>query len=217
MCVNFDTPSRHQLADCFDVEPPPEEWPPSVWMDYKAPIITGREGKREALIGSYGLVPKDKCTPEVRLSTMNARAETIGSKPTFRKAWTNSQFCLVPMTGFYEPSYETGKSKWWRIHLANDKPFAVAGIWRLWDEDTEHPRYSFTQITINADGHSFMQRFHKPGDEKRSLVVIAQDDYDAWLNCRNPEMARTFLQLYPAELMTGQPKPSPPRTPKATK
>jgi len=52
-----------------------------------------------------------------------------------------------------------------------------------------------------------MRRFHKAGDEKRSVVVIRPDDYDEWLGCKNPEVARTFLQLYPAALMHAEPAP----------
>lgn len=64
---------------------------------------------------------------------------------------------------------------------------------------------SFTQLTINADDHPLMRRLHKPGEEKRSLVIIPARDYDAWLGCRDPEMACTFLQPFDAALMHGEP------------
>lgn len=214
MCVNFEAPSRDQLAEYFGVEPPSLEWRHEVWQDYAAPIILAQDDERKALMASYGLVPKDKCPPGVRLTTMNARSETVGSLRTYRKPWAAGQLCLVPMTAFYEPNYETGKAIRWRIHRADDQPFAVAGIWQSWDLDTEEPRYSFSQLTVNSDEHPFMKRFHKPGDEKRSLVMVGREDYDAWLSCRNPEIARTFLQLPPAGLLTGEPKPTPPRTKK---
>jgi putative SOS response-associated peptidase YedK len=60
---------------------------------------------------------------------------------------------------------------------------------------------SFTQLTINADEHALMRRFHKPGDEKRALVIVPQEEWDDWLGCKYPEYARTFLREYPAELM----------------
>jgi putative SOS response-associated peptidase YedK len=126
----------------------------------------------------------------------------------------SGQLCLVPMVAFYEPNWETGKNQWWRIHLASGEPFAVAGIWQSWDLDTDNPRYSFSQLTVNSDDHPFMKRFHKPGDEKRSLVVVAREDYDNWLDCRSPEIARTFLQVPPPGLLIGEPRPVPPRTPK---
>jgi putative SOS response-associated peptidase YedK len=54
-----------------------------------------------------------------------------------------------------------------------------------------------------------MRRFHKPGDEKRSVVIIPEDQYDDWLGCKDPELARTFLQLYPADLMNAYAAPRP--------
>ena len=52
-----------------------------------------------------------------------------------------------------------------------------------------------------------MSRFHRPGEEKRSLVIVPSAVFDEWLGCMDPEGARTYLQLYPAELMAGQPAP----------
>ena len=83
----------------------------------------------------------------------------------------------------------------------------MAGLWRAWEEENGLRRYSFTQITINADEHPFMKRMHKPNDEKRNLVIIPEADYDAWLSCKNPELARTFLKNYPAELMRADAQP----------
>lgn len=69
---------------------------------------------------------------------------------------------------------------------------------------------------INADDHPLMRRFHKPGDEKRSVVIVPRTQYQDWLSCRDPELARTFLRLYPAALMAAQASPLPPRQSKTT-
>jgi putative SOS response-associated peptidase YedK len=105
------------------------------------------------------------------------------------------------MQGFFEPCYESGKAVRHQISMLNDAPFAVAGLWRTWEEENGLRSYSFTQITINADEHPLMKRMHKSDDEKRNLVIVAETDYEDWLSCRNPELARTFLKNYPAELM----------------
>ncbi|MBX9348693.1 SOS response-associated peptidase [Chromobacterium vaccinii] len=94
---------------------------------------------------------------------MNARAETIGEKPAYKGAWRRSQLCLVPMQAFFEPCYETGKAIRTRISLASGEPFAVAGMWREWQEPDGGVSHAFTQITINADDHALMRRMHKPG------------------------------------------------------
>ncbi|MFQ2693142.1 SOS response-associated peptidase [Aeromonas caviae] len=137
-------------------------------------------------------------------TTMNARAETVGEKPTYRRAWQQGQLCLVPMTGFFEPCYESGKAERWRISMADGTPFAVAGIWRAWQEEQGYT-FSFSQLTINADTHPLLRRMHKPGDEKRSLVIVSPDDYDAWLGCQDPELGRTYLAQPPIEQLTGMP------------
>lgn len=96
-----------------------------------------------------------------------------------------------------------------QICLLNDMPFAVAGLWRAWEEENGLRSYSFTQITINADEHPLMKRMHKPDDEKRNLVIVPEADYDAWLGCKSIELARTFLKNYPAQLMCSAEQPVP--------
>ncbi len=52
-----------------------------------------------------------------------------------------------------------------------------------------------------------MKRFHRQGEEKRSLVIVPASDYNEWLGCKDPERARTYLQPHPAELMASEPAP----------
>jgi putative SOS response-associated peptidase YedK len=171
----------------------------------------GEDG-HEIILASYAMVPKRHIPPGVKkFSTMNARAETIGEKRSYSKPWRESQLCLVPMESFYEPSYETGVAVRWSIGMADQSSFAVAGLWRSWSKPDGSIAHSFTQITVNADEHPLMRRFHKPDDEKRSLVIVPESDYEDWLECHNPERARSYLQLYPAELMAARPAAAAPR------
>jgi putative SOS response-associated peptidase YedK len=181
-----------------------------VWQDYPAPIIVGGQlGERQVKLATYGMVPKRKIPEGVKkYTTMNARAETVGTLRSYSKAWKAAQLCLVPLRRFYEPNWETGKNVWWEIGMAEDAPFAVAGLWRLWDEPDGTVSHSFTQLTVNADDHPLMKHFHRPGAEKRSLVIVAPADYDDWLTCKDPERARAYLNLYPAHLMKGEPRPN---------
>lgn len=89
--------------------------------------------------------------------------------------------------------------------MADGSPFAVAGLWKSWPEEDGGVSHSFTQLTVNADEHEVMKHFHRLGDEKRSLVVIHFANYDTWLNCKNPELARSFMTVFPAELMSCAP------------
>ena len=218
MCVNYTPTRKDQIAAKFDaLDQTGIDWKSEAWQDYAAPFITHDAlRRRQALLGSYSMIPKGKIAPGVkRFSTMNARAETIAELRSYAKPWREGMRCLVPMQHFFEPNYESGKAERWQIGLDDASDFAVAGIYRAWEEDEGQQSFSFTQITINADHHPLMKRFHQPGDEKRSLVIIAKEDFDEWLSCRNLDMARAFLQLPAAERMVAKPAPVAVKIPKA--
>lgn len=198
MCVNFSPPTHRQLLDHFGLDAAGLAWKPDTWQDFPAPIISAAG----LLLASYGFVPKRHLPPGVRFTTMNARAETIGEKPTYKGAWRRGQLCLVPMQAFFEPCYESGKAVRTRICRADSEPFAVAGMWREWLELDGGISHAFTQITINADEHPLMKRMHKPGDEKRSLVILPREIHRDWLECREPEMAREMLCPFRGEEFT---------------
>jgi putative SOS response-associated peptidase YedK len=217
MCTNYRPSARQELQDQFGARlaqsAADANWPDETYQDYLAPIILpDGDGGRTAVLANYSMVPKQHIPAGVkRYSTMNARAETIGQLRSYSAAWKKCQLCLVPMQCFYEPNWETGKHARWRIGMADQRDFAVAGLWRDWQEQDGTTLHAFTQLTINADMHPLMRRFHRPEDEKRALVIVAPDDYDAWLRCRDPEMARSFLQLCQPELMTASVAPRPAR------
>lgn len=216
MCVNYRPPLPEQLdlvlgtlVDLYrDLN-----WSNEVWKDYEAPILrAGPDGARTLALASYGMVPRRHIPPGVKVfDTMNARAETLGVKRSFAAAWQRAQLCAVPMTCFYEPNYESGHAERYGIGMRDDTPLLVAGLWREWREDGGVVSASFTQITINADDHPLMRRFHKPEDEKRALVMLAPDEVDAWLQCRDPETARRFLRAYPADEMKAWAAPKLPK------
>lgn len=219
MCVNFRPPDPEMLDAVMGVVIDLHDtgfWKTETWKDYGAPIVRrGADGGREGLLASYGMVPRKRIPAGVRpFDTMNARAETVGQLRSFSGQWKKSQLCLVPMTAFYEPNYESGRPVRWGIGMADQSMFAVAGLWREWDGEAglEH---SFTQLTINADEHPLMRRFHKAGDEKRALVIVPQAEWDDWLGCTDPEYARSFLRHYPADQMRAWEYPAPPRAKKA--
>ncbi|TFW32995.1 SOS response-associated peptidase [Massilia horti] len=219
MCVNFRPPLPEQLDAVLGVLVDlykDWDWPTETWKDYQAPILRGgSDGQRELCLASYGMVPRNHIPPGVKVfDTMNARAESIGEKRSFAPAWRKLQLCAVPMTCFYEPCYESGRAERFGIGMQDESVFLVAGLWREWQQADGKVQTSFTQITINADDHPLMLRFHKPGDEKRSLVILPHDDLDAWLSCKDTEMARSFLRHYPAESMKAWVAPKAPRASK---
>lgn len=138
---------------------------------------------REVLLGRFGLLPHWATDEKLAKSTYNARSETVAVKPAFRDAWKRSQHCIVPMEAFWEPDWRSGKNVWTRIGRSDGQPLGAAGLWSWW-----HPPgaaedvYSFTLLTVNADTHPFMCQYHRPEDEKRMIVVLREEDYDAWLD-----------------------------------
>ena len=148
--------------------------------------------------------------PASNLDTRNSDApqnsETVASKPSYREPWKKRRYALVPMAAFYEPDYETGKALRWKIERHDKRAFTVAAIWDYWKRPTGEGLHSFSMLTINADDHPVMGRFHKPGDEKRSLVIVPPERRDEWLHA-TPEHANRILLPLPAEEFTACPAP----------
>lgn len=212
MCTSYKAGRDIDFRALFDVDSPPGVWPEEIYKDYLAPIVLcARDGTRQARLASFGFVPRRHIGAGIKaFETMNCRMETVATKRAFSSAWAAGQYCLIPCNVVYEPNYETGKCVRWGIHAASGQPFALAGLWRAWDEPGGIA-LSFTMLTLNADDHPLMRRFHKPGTEKRSVAIVPRMLYGEWLTCRDPEVARTYLTLYPPAIMAAEAAPPPPR------
>lgn len=191
MCSNYE-PIRFSLSKLIGMPEPTFNYQDHVWPLGSAPIIVKRSGW-EWREGRFGLMPAWNKNPNFGRRSYNARTETLTEKPTFRSAFKHSQFCLIPAQRIFEPLYdEEGKSCWYAIEREDDVPFTIAGLYDFQDRDGQQIR-SFTMLTRNADGHPFMQQFHKPGDEKRSVIVIPKELRDDWLNATADEAKKFFL------------------------
>ncbi|WP_374352958.1 SOS response-associated peptidase [Chitinimonas sp.] len=181
MCTNFTPSSRLIIQQRFGLDAPAGEFKPEAFPGYLAPIIARIDPAQgnQCLAAGFGLLPH-RAEDKLARHTYNARSETVAVKPAFRHAWQRRQFCLVPMAHFYEPSYASGRAQRWRIGRRDGADFAAAGLWECRQRDHAW-HYSFTLLTINADGHPLMGQFHKPDEEKRSLVIIEPPHYQAWL------------------------------------
>ena len=211
MCSNFQPikiTSSEWLKKHFDCDLPNSEWREETYPTYAAPFIYLEDGKPRCELAQFGLVPHwatDK--KKFGLKTYNARSETVHEKPSYRNAWKERRFDLAIMESFYEPNWETGKAVRWRIKRSDRSPIAVASIWeRIIDKDTGEVIFSFSMLTINADGHPIMKHFHKPDDEKRSIVVLNDSNYIPWLHANQVE-AKTMLNLAPNGFLLSEPAP----------
>ena len=211
MCSNFQPIKKEHanwLKEHFDCDLPASTWREEVYPTYPAPFIYLENGKPKCDLTQFGLVPHwatDK--KKFGLKTYNARSETVQEKPTYRPAWKERRYGLALMESFYEPNWETRKAIRWRIQRADSEPVAVASIWeRFIDKDTGEIIFSFSMITINADGHEVMKHFHKPDDDKRSIVVLNDFEYLPWLNA-NHDQARKLLSLASDGFLKSEPAP----------
>ena len=211
MCSNYQPIKNHHndwVKKHFNCDLPNQEWRDETYPSYPAPFIYIDNGWPKCELAQFGLVPHwatDK--KKFGLKTYNARSETVHEKPSYRNAWKERRFGLAIMESFYEPNWETGKAVRWRIKRSDRSPIAVASIWeRIIDKDTGEIIFSFSMLTINADGHPIMKHFHKPDDEKRSIVVLNDSNYIPWLHANQVE-AKTMLNLAPNGFLLSEPAP----------
>lgn len=181
----------------FIIRPPEADW----GDEAVAPRI--------ALPGIFGLLPHWAKDDKLARHTYNARSETVAEKPSFRDAWRKARHCIIPAAALYEPDWRSGKAVATRITRSNGQALGVAGLWDTWRSPQGQWLHSYTMLTLNADAHPFMNRFHKPGDEKRMVVVLPESDYDAWLQA-SATQARDFIRAFPAEQLTIDPGPASP-------
>jgi putative SOS response-associated peptidase YedK len=148
----------------------------------------------------WGLIPSWARDPGIGAKLINARAESVAEKPSFRSAFRRRR-CLVPMAGFYEwKKTATGKVPHY-IHLMNTDIFGVAGLHEYWPgTEGAGPIETFTVITTEAN-----EMVRKVYD--RMPVILAQKDHAAWLDPANENTValQKLLNPYPSDEMAAYP------------
>jgi putative SOS response-associated peptidase YedK len=154
-----------------------------------------QNGKRRASFHHWGLIPSWAEDPKIGYRMINARADGVAAKPSFRSAFKKSR-CLVVADGFYEWQ-KTGSAKQpVFIRLKQDRPFAFAGLAEHWCRD-DTAIDSCTIIT--TDPNEMMAGIHD-----RMPVILSPDDYDLWLDpeFEGKEKLQSLLRPHPADGMT---------------
>jgi putative SOS response-associated peptidase YedK len=197
MCISFvSTQNQVWVKKHFDVDLP-SGYPAEAFPGYLAPLIlkSHQSGRIACGVAQFGLIPNWSHDRKIQKYTYNARAESIAEKPSYRGPWKSRHFGIALVDAFYEPSYLTGKSVRTPIRASSGEPLGIASIWDTWTDTLAGKVVtSFSLITINADEHPFMNTFHRPNDEKRTVVCLRPELFDAWLST-TPENAHQFLQL----------------------
>jgi putative SOS response-associated peptidase YedK len=163
----------------------PQTFQPVVRLDPES-------GGRELTLMRWGLVPFWAKDPKIGYSTINAKAETVQTSPSFREAWKKRR-CLIPAEWFYEWKKLNEKQKQpYAISMKDDSLFAFAGLWDKWtDRSTGRQLETYTILT--TDPNELLQSIHN-----RMPVIIARKDYERWLSDVDPSRPPIdLLKPYP--------------------
>lgn len=141
---------------------------------YIAAIRDDEDSARELIMLRWGLIPFWAKDPSIGNRMINARAETVAEKPSFRAAYRRRR-CLVLADGFYEWHREGSVKTPYYISPADGAPFAFAALWENWNsKESDESIQSTTLITTAAN--DFMASLHH-----RMPVVLRPDTADRWL------------------------------------
>jgi len=141
---------------------------------YIAAIRHDEAANRELVAFRWGLVPFWAKDPSIGSRMINARAETVAEKPSFRSAYRKRR-CLVLADGFYEWHSEGGVKVPYYISLASGEPFAFAGLWERWQSKETDETLDTATIVTTAASHFLTQLHH------RMPVVLEPPAADRWM------------------------------------
>jgi putative SOS response-associated peptidase YedK len=147
-------------------------------------------GRREAALLRWGLVPSWAKDARIGLNTVNARAEEVAAKPSFRSALKKRR-CLVPADAYYEWQRLGDNTKRpFAIALQSGEPYAFAGLWESWQPPQGVLLETFTILTTAPN--SLTEPIHD-----RMPVIVEPKDYNRWMD---PSTAPPLdlLRPYPA-------------------
>ncbi|MDF1591594.1 MAG: SOS response-associated peptidase [Desulfobacterales bacterium] len=130
----------------------------------------------------WGLVPSWAKDKSMAAKLINARAETVADKPSFRNAFKRHR-CLILADGFYEWKVDGPQKQPWYFTLPSGDPFAFAGLWDTWKGEEEAAYHSCTIITTAAD--ESVQPVHH-----RMPVILMPEAHAQWLDPQNRDSAR---------------------------
>jgi putative SOS response-associated peptidase YedK len=177
MCGRFTlTIDPDELQAAFDLSaPPPADLAPRYNIaPSQAVAVIANGPSRKLEFFKWGLIPSWAKDPKIGNRLINARAETLNEKPSFRVALKKRR-CLILADGFYEWKKD-GKTKTpMYLQLKGGEPFAFAGLWETWKSPEEELIKSCTIITTGPN--ALVRKIHD-----RMPVILPAKAYDLWLS-----------------------------------
>ena len=177
MCGRFTiTHPNEAIAALFDALPG-NDLPPvprfNICPTQPVAAILSDGGHRRLRALRWGFLPAWYRTPTDGPLIINARADTIATKPAFRES-VRSRRCLIPATGFYEWTEGAAKARLpWYITRADGAPILFAGVWQDWERDGQS---LVTCAIVSTDAGPDMARLHH-----REPVTVDPAHWPLWL------------------------------------
>lgn len=185
MCGRFTLfAPYYEIIDRFDIESAfaESDYIPSYNIAPSQQVVAIINDGRKNRLGHlrWGLIPPWAKDEKIGYKMINARAETVAEKPSFRKAF-QKQRCIIPADSFYEWQKEDGKKIPMRIKLKTDELFAIAGLWESWKSPDGKTIHTCTAIT--TEPNNLMKPIHD-----RMPVILKKENEAAWLDPRNNDI-----------------------------
>jgi len=203
MCGRFSqSKSAETIAQVFQVNNVPPLTPRyniAPTQQIQTILQNAEQSQREFQMLHWGLIPSWAKDPKMGARMINARAETVTEKPSFRAAFKQRR-CLILADGFYEWQQQEKKKQPFYFRMNDEHPFAFAGLWEHWKSGDGEVINSCTILT--TEPNDLMRPVHN-----RMPVIIDPKDYDLWLDTevKTPELLQPLLHPYSAEEMTAYP------------
>jgi putative SOS response-associated peptidase YedK len=200
MCGRFFIlASPRELADLFGLADVPDVAPRYNVAPTQPVMAVGlsKEGRPAAATFRWSIVPPWATDPKP--GPINARSETVADKPTFAEA-IRKRRCLIPSSGFFE-WLRQGKAKQpFAFRMADDRPFAFAGIWEAWRPESGPPLLTCAILTTAAN--ELVRPVHD-----RMPVILDPRHYGAWIDrdVQEPAELAPMLQPFAADRMRAFP------------
>lgn len=196
MCGRFSfTSVRDEVENRFGVFIDKDEYTPryNCTPSQKLAVISNISPEKLSYY-RWGLIPFWAKDIAIGNKLINARAETISEKPSFKNSFRHKR-CLVLSDGFYEWKHIAGKEKVpYRIVRKDLSPFAMAGLWDIWKDADGRELNSFTIVTTSAN--SLVSQLHS-----RMPVILHPEHEKLWLSESNEKEHLDLLKPFPSELM----------------
>ena len=151
----------------------------------RALTLVAEDGALRPVMMRWGLIPSWAKDAKIGSRTINARAETVAERPSFRSAFRRRR-CLVPADGYYEWTGSGRAKRPMRIVMRAGTPFAMAGLWESWRDIDGVTIRSFSVITTEAN--DALRPIHH-----RMPVILSADARHSWLHDSDPVSLHRLL------------------------